>query len=117
MARLDFRWALLAIVAGGVVLRVLYTLLEAPWPPPALDDQYYFSALPKLIADGMFLVGLDIVGDKLMEVNVFSPGGLGSCGALYDVDFTTAVIADLERKTGVREHYGSKLPNIQRATI
>ena len=33
---------------------------------------------PKLIADGMFLVGLDIVGDKLMEINVFSPGGLGS---------------------------------------
>ena len=32
---------------------------------------------PKLLADGMFLVGLDIVGDKLMEVNVFSPGGLG----------------------------------------
>ena len=30
---------------------------------------------PKLVADGMFLVGLDIVGDKLMEVNVFSPGG------------------------------------------
>lgn len=28
---------------------------------------------PKLVADGMFLVGLDIVGDKLMEVNVFSP--------------------------------------------
>lgn len=33
---------------------------------------------PKLINDGMFLVGLDIVGDKLMEANVFSPGGLGS---------------------------------------
>ena len=33
---------------------------------------------PKLLADGMFLVGLDIVGDKLMEVNVFSPGGLGT---------------------------------------
>ena len=31
---------------------------------------------PKLIADGLFLVGLDIVGDKLMEVNVFSPCGL-----------------------------------------
>jgi glutathione synthase len=72
---------------------------------------------PKLLSDGMFLVGLDIVGDKLMEVNVFSPGGLGSCGALYDVDFTAAVIEDLERKTGVREHYGSKLSNIQRATI
>jgi glutathione synthase len=33
---------------------------------------------PKLVQDGMFLVGLDIVGDKLMEINVFSPGGLGS---------------------------------------
>ena len=39
---------------------------------------------PKLMADGMFLVGLDIVGDKLMEVNVFSPGGLGSCESLYE---------------------------------
>ena len=33
---------------------------------------------PKIVQDGMFLVGLDIVGDKLMEINVFSPGGLGS---------------------------------------
>src|SRR4029079_9814459 len=72
---------------------------------------------PKLISGGMFLVGLDIVGDKMMEVNVFSPGGLGSCQALYDVDFTSTVIEDLERKTGTREHYGSQLPNIQRATI
>ena len=29
---------------------------------------------PKLVEDGMFLVGLDIIGSKLMEVNVFSPG-------------------------------------------
>ena len=59
---------------------------------------------PKLIADGMFLVGLDIVGDKLMEVNVFSPGGLGSCQALYDVNFSPAVIEDLERKVDIRRH-------------
>jgi hypothetical protein len=45
-ARLRFRPALLAIVAAGVVIRVLYTLVEAPWPPPSLDDQFYFSALP-----------------------------------------------------------------------
>ena len=43
---------------------------------------------PKLIGDGMFLVGLDIVGDKLMEVNVFSPAASGSCEQLYEVDFT-----------------------------
>jgi len=39
-------------VAIGVVLRVVYTLVESPWPPPGLDDQFYFSAMPKLLADG-----------------------------------------------------------------
>lgn len=30
---------------------------------------------PKLVADGLFLVGLDLMGGKLIEVNVCSPGG------------------------------------------
>jgi len=34
------------------VIRVVYTLVESPWPPPGLDDQFYFSAMPKLLADG-----------------------------------------------------------------
>ena len=72
---------------------------------------------PKLIADGMFLVGLDIVGDKLMEVNVFTPGGLGSCEALYGVDFAPAVITDLERKMLIRHHYGTELDNVRLATL
>ena len=46
----------------------------------------------------MFLVGLDIVGTKLMEVNVFSPGGLGSCEQLYGTNFAESVIEALERK-------------------
>ena len=36
----------------------------------------------------MFLVGLDIVGDKLMEINVFSPGGLGSAQQFEKVNFS-----------------------------
>lgn len=72
---------------------------------------------PKLVADGMFLVGLDIVGDKLMEVNVFSPGGLGSCQSLYDTDFAPAIIQDLERKMGIRRHYPSELTNLRLATL
>ncbi|MBD0281647.1 MAG: glycosyltransferase family 39 protein [Thermoleophilaceae bacterium] len=51
-SRRGFWPPLLAIVAAGVVIRVLYTLVEAPWPPPGLDDQFYFSALPKLLAEG-----------------------------------------------------------------
>jgi glutathione synthase len=59
---------------------------------------------PKLVADGMFLAGLDIVGDKLMEINVFSPGGLGSCQALQQVDFAPVIIEELERKVRIRRH-------------
>jgi 4-amino-4-deoxy-L-arabinose transferase-like glycosyltransferase len=47
-----FRSTLLAIVGVGVAIRVIYTLVEAPWPPPGLDDQFYFSAMPRLLADG-----------------------------------------------------------------
>jgi glutathione synthase len=72
---------------------------------------------PKLIADGMFLVGLDLVGDKLMEVNVFSPGGLGSCQKLYDVDFCEIVIEALERKVELRPHYRPSLDNARLATM
>lgn len=60
---------------------------------------------PKLVADGMFLVGLDIVGNKLMEINVFSPGGLGSAQSLYEVNFAPRIIEELERKVNIRQHY------------
>src|SRR5690606_18237066 len=53
---------------------------------------------PKLIKDGMFLVGLDIVGDKLMEINVFSPGGFGHANRLNDVNFFEPVINAMEDK-------------------
>lgn len=33
------------------------------------------------------LVDLDVVGSKLMEVNVFSPGEIGSVSSLHEVDF------------------------------
>lgn len=72
---------------------------------------------PKLVQDGMFLVGLDIVEDKLMEINVFSPGGLGSCQALTGVDFTETIIRDIERKAKYRRYYGSNMWNRDLATL
>ena len=30
---------------------------------------------PKLVDDGLYLVGIDLMGGKLIEVNVCSPGG------------------------------------------
>lgn len=56
------------------------------------------AARPQLNADGMFFVGLDIIGEKMVEVNVFSPGALAAAGRLAGVDFVTAVIEALERR-------------------
>jgi len=63
----------------------------------------------------MFLVGLDIVGDKLMEVNVFSPGGLGSAQALTGVNFTTAIIEAVEDDLRVRK--GAAQPGPRNAVV
>ncbi|MGB4593380.1 MAG: glutathione synthase [Coriobacteriia bacterium] len=72
---------------------------------------------PKLVADGMFLVGLDIVGDKLMEINVFSPGGLGSAQKFEKVNFAQAVIDALERKVEYAAYYRRNFSNVQMATL
>jgi glutathione synthase len=72
---------------------------------------------PKLVEDGMFLVGLDIVGDKLMEINVFSPGGLGSAQSFEGVNFAHAVIIALERKVQYMGFYQRNFNNVDMATL
>jgi len=72
---------------------------------------------PKIVQDGMFLVGLDIVGDKLMEINVFSPGGLGSAQKFEKVNFTHGVIHALERKVAYMTHYRRNFGNVEMATL
>ena len=72
---------------------------------------------PKLVVDGMFLVGLDIVGDKLMEINVFSPGGLGSAQTFEKVNFTHPIIDALERKVTYMKYYRRKYSNVELATL
>ena len=72
---------------------------------------------PKLVEDGMFLVGLDIVGSKLMEINVFSPGGLGSAKQFEGVNFAEAVVEALERKVQYMGFYKRNFNNIDMATL
>lgn len=66
---------------------------------------------PKLLQDGMFLVGLDIAGDKIMEINVFSPGGLHSIENLEKVAFCDLVIESLERKVHFGRLYRPRIGN------
>ncbi|CAN5482368.1 glutathione synthase [soil metagenome] len=72
---------------------------------------------PQLLQDGMFMVGIDIAGDRLIEVNVFSPGGLGSVKALTGVDFAPDVIQAVERKVAARERYSQHFDNRTLATM
>ena len=72
---------------------------------------------PKLVQDGMFLVGLDIVGDKLMEINVFSPGGLGSAQKFEKVPFTQGVLEALEQKVEYMRYYRRNFDNVDLATL
>lgn len=72
---------------------------------------------PKLQKDGMFLVGVDIVGTKLMEINVFSPGGLNMMSNNYKVDFLKEVIRAIEAKVKYKSIYGNDLSNIHLASL
>jgi glutathione synthase len=51
---------------------------------------------PRLVADGLDLVGVDLVGDKVLEINVFAPGGIHNINALYGINVATEVIRALE---------------------
>lgn len=72
---------------------------------------------PRLVADGMFEVGIDIVGDKLVEINTISSGGLNIAGVLEGVDFGEEVIRAIERKVEYRRQYGVTLRNRELATM
>ena len=72
---------------------------------------------PKLVRDGIFFAGLDIVGDKLLEVNVFSPGGLNAAGKLANEDFCTPLIEALERKVDYMKFDKTNFDNVEMNTL
>jgi glutathione synthase len=65
---------------------------------------------PRLVADGLYFVGLDIAGNKILEINVFAPGGLHNMQELYGVDLADAAIVDLERRFKLHGAYREPVP-------
>jgi len=47
---------------------------------------------PVLVRHGLWHVGLDVVGSRVVECNVFSPGGLPEAGQFEGVDFVEEVV-------------------------
>jgi glutathione synthase len=62
-------------------------------------DRKIISTLgPRLRQDGLYFVGIDVIGDKLTEVNVTSPTGIQSMTKLDGVNYPARVIDWVERK-------------------
>ncbi len=53
----------------------------------------------KLMQDGMLFVGIDVIGDEVVEINTESPGGLQAIERLYGVDICPVVIDALESRS------------------
>lgn len=88
--------------------------------PVQLTDAHYHIAeavRPRLVQDGMFLAGLEIVDDKLIDIDVFSPDGLVTAQAFQKVNFSEAVIESLERKVEYMTYYHRRFDNVDMATL
>lgn len=58
---------------------------------------------PKLVRDGLFFVGIDIIDGKLIEVNVLSPGGMVPINKLNQVRLQEKVIDFIENVIRTKE--------------
>jgi len=54
---------------------------------------------PRLVEDGLWFVGLDVIGGKLTEVNVTSPTGIQEMSRHHGRDLAADVIHWIERRT------------------
>ncbi|AXH15011.1 glutathione synthase [Malaciobacter mytili] len=77
------------IQAGGTAHK--YTLTES-------QKRVCRKIGTKLLADGLFFVGLDMIGDKILEVNVLNPGGITNINRLNKLKLHQNVVDFLEEK-------------------
>ena len=52
----------------------------------------------QFVVDGLYFVGIDVIGGKLVEVNVMSPGGITYMNKVYKTKLQCKVIDFIESK-------------------
>jgi glutathione synthase len=62
------------------------------------DREICESIKDRLVEDGLFFVGIDIIGGKLVEVNCVSPGGIPRINRLNQTKLEADVIDFIEKK-------------------
>ncbi|MFO7885974.1 MAG: glutathione synthase [Desulfobacteraceae bacterium] len=55
---------------------------------------------PKLVRDGLFFVGIDMIDEKLIEINCVSPGGIPRINQLSGLKLEKDLVDFLEKKAG-----------------
>jgi glutathione synthase len=72
------------------------TCVQAPLS--SRDREICLAIAPRLRADGLHFVGLDVIGDWLTEINVTSPTGVQEINALDGVLLESRVIDFVESR-------------------
>jgi glutathione synthase len=92
--------ALLRVPAAGETRANLHVGGTAVRAPLDAQDLHIVERLrPALQRDGLFFVGIDVIGGMLTEVNVTSPTGIQEIDALEEVRLGDRVIEAAENKT------------------
>lgn len=88
-------------------------------PVKLIDIHYQIAEAvrPRLVQDGMFLVGINIIGDKLIDIDAFNPDGLITAQSYEKANFSEAVIQSMERKVEYMGYYRRSFNNIDMATL
>ncbi|MCF8113820.1 MAG: glutathione synthase [Desulfotignum sp.] len=63
---------------------------------------------PKLLQDGLYFVGIDIIGDKLVEVNCVSPGGIPRINQFNHQKLEKRVVDFIEEKISAANSENNK---------
>lgn len=63
---------------------------------------------PKLVRDGLFFVGIDVINGKLIEVNVMSPGGIMRINRLNRTKLQIQIIDFIESVVNAKEAIASR---------
>ena len=61
------------------------------------------SIAPRLVADGLHFVGIDVIEDRLVETNCVSPGGIPRINRLNNVQLEKQIIDFIEEKVRQRQ--------------
>lgn len=69
---------------------------------------------PKLVKDGLYFVGLDLIGGKLIEVNVLSPGGIVNINRLNKVKLQKKIIDYCDNMVKFKETASGRRSELKR---